>query len=110
MLTKQDFGLRLLNSIRNGYTVFLLLLFIGFGSHSHSLYGVTYHLLITDLAASFIQIPTSNVSVDSSTIASSYLAGGAPIYNVNNKKVGRYFATFLSMQTGSKIHTAISNH
>ena len=70
----------------------LLLLFIGLACHSHSLYGVkspeqetiTYYLYISDFADSFIEIPTSNVTVESPTIASSYLAGRAPIYDVNN--------------------------
>lgn len=99
MLIKQNAGLRLLYSIKNGYAAFLLLLFIGFACHSHPLYGVTYHLIIADLAASFIEIPTSNVSGESSTIASNYLIGEAPIYNFNNKKVGTYSASFISMQT-----------
>lgn len=117
MLIKQDAGLRLPNSIKNGYAAFLLLLFIGLVSHSHSLQGVnntepktiTYYLNITDFADSFIEIPTSNVSGGSSTIASSYLAGRAPIYDVNNIKVGTCSASFLSMQTADGIYTDISN-
>lgn len=110
MLIKQGAGLGLLNSIKNGFATFLLLLVIGFACHWNSLYGVTYYLYIADLAASFIEIPTSNVSGQSPTIASKYLAGESPIYSVNNKKVGTYMASFLSMQTASGIHTIISNY
>lgn len=71
---------------------------------------LTYYLYIADFANSFIQIPTSNVSGSSSTIASSYLAGRAPIYDVNNNKFGTCSASFLSMQTGDGIFTDISNY
>ncbi len=118
MLIKQDAGLRLLNSFKNGYSTILLLLFVGLACHSQSLYGInynepetiTYYLNIADFAESFIEIPTSNVSVDSSTIASSYLAGRASIYDVNNIKVGTCSASFLSMQTEDGIYTDISNY
>ena len=70
---------------------------------------VTYHLVISDFANSFIGIPTSNISGTSSTIASSYLAGTAPVYNANNVKVGTDSASFLSMQTAGGIFTDISN-
>jgi hypothetical protein len=43
-------------------------------------------------------------------IASSYLAGRAPIYNVNNMKVGTCSASFLNMQTADGIFTDISNY
>lgn len=95
-----------------GYAIFLLLC-IGFACRSHSLYGtesITYYLYIADFAESFIQIPTSNVSGDSSTIASSYLAGRAPIYDVENRNVGTCSASFLSMQTDDGIFTDISNY
>jgi len=83
--------------------------------HLHPLHGVepktiTYYLNIADFADSFIEIPTSNVSGDSSTLASSYLAGRAPIYNANNVKVGTCSASFLSMQTDDGIFTDISNY
>ncbi len=112
MLIKQSAGLRLFNA------AFFLLLFMGLACHSRSLYGVnrtepttiTYYLYIADFANSFIQIPTSNVSGTSSTIASSYLAGRAPIYDVNNMKVGTCSASFLSMQTADGIYTDISNY
>lgn len=98
--------------------IFLLSLFASLVCHSYALYGangadvetITYYLYIADFANSFIQIPTSNVSGDSSTIASSYLAGRAPIYDVNNKKFGTCSASFLSMQTGEGIFTDIANY
>jgi len=112
MLIKPD--LKLPDSIKNGYTAFLLLLCIG----SHHVYGmnltepttITYYLYITDFANSFIEIPTSNVSGSSSTLDSSYLAGRAPIYDVNNIKVGTCSASFLSMQSADGIFTDISNY
>lgn len=110
-MIKQDVGLRLFSSI-------LLFLCIGLSCHSHSLYGVdvtepktiTYYLNITDFTDSFIEIPTSNLSGSGSTIASSYLAGRAPIYDVNNVKVGTCSASFLSMETADGIFTDISNY
>ncbi len=118
MSIKQSTGLRLLNSIKNGCTAFLLLLFVGLACHSHPLCAVnftepetiTYYLYIADFAESFIEIPTSNISEDSPTIDSSYLAGRAPIYNVNNMQVGTCSASFLSMQTEDGIFTDISNY
>lgn len=113
----KDTSLRLLYLIKNGYSAFLFLLFIGLGCDTYFLYSInrapktiTYYLYIADFANSFIQIPTSNVSGESSTIASSYLAGRAPIYNVNNIKVGTCSASFLSMQTADGIFTDISNY
>jgi hypothetical protein len=102
--------------LKNGCTA--LLLFICLACHSHSLYGIdytepttiTYYLNISDFADSFIEIPTSNVSGESTTIASSYLAGRAPIYNTNNVQVGTCSASFLSMQTEDGIYTDISNY
>jgi hypothetical protein len=118
MLIQQGAGLRLLNSIKNGYAAFFLLLLIGLACHSHPLYGanrtepetITYYLSIEDFADSFIETPTSNVSGGSSTIASSYLAGRAPIYDVNNVKVGTCSASFLSIQNADGIYTDISNY
>ena len=118
MLIKQGSNVRLSNSIKNGCAL-LLLLFSGLVCHLHPLYGVnrtepetiTYYLYIADFAESFIEIPTSNVSGVSSTIASSYLAGRAPIYNMkNNLKVGTCSASFLSMQNEDGIFTDISNY
>lgn len=71
---------------------------------------LSYYLFISDFADSFIEIPTSNVSVDSSTIASSYLAGRAPVYNRHDVKVGTCSASFLNMQNGDGIFTDIANY
>jgi hypothetical protein len=104
-------------TIKNGYGAFLLLCIV-LACYTCSLYSlnppkpeaITYYLNIADFAASFIEIPTSNVSGDSPTIASSYLAGRAPIYDVHNMKVGTCSASFLSMQTIDGIFTDISNY
>ncbi len=103
---------------KNGCATLLLLLFIGLICHWQPLYGIdraepktiTYYLYIADFAESFIEIPTSNVSGSSSTIASRYLAGRAPIYNGNNTKVGTCSASFLCMQNADGIYTDISNY
>lgn len=118
MMIKKGMGIRLPYFIKNGYVAYLILLFIGWGCVSNSLYDVnhtkpetlTYYLYIEDFAESFIQIPTSNVSMDSPTVASSYLAGRAPIYDVNNRKFGTCSASFLNMQTADGIFTDISNY
>lgn len=70
----------------------------------------TYYLYTSDFIQSFIEIPTSNVSGDSSTLASSYLAGRAPIYNSDNQKAGTCSASFLSMKNAEGIYTDISNY
>jgi hypothetical protein len=72
--------------------------------------NLTYYLYIADFAQSFIEIPTSNVSGNSSTISSKYLAGRAAIYNQQNKKVGTCSASFLCMQNADGIYTDISNY
>lgn len=69
-----------------------------------------YYLNVNDFIKSFISIPTSNVSPDSSTIASSYLAGRAAVYNKDNKKVGVCSASFLNMQNAESVFTDISNY
>ena len=71
---------------------------------------VSYYLYVEDFINSFIEIPTSNVSVDSSTISSTYLAGRAPIYNIQDEKVGTCSASFLCMQNEDGIFTDISNY
>ncbi|WP_068468872.1 hypothetical protein [Candidatus Protochlamydia phocaeensis] len=71
---------------------------------------LAYYLYIADFIRSFIAIPTSNVSLNSSTIASTYLAGRAPIYNLRNEKVGTCSASFLCMQNEDGIFTDISNY
>lgn len=80
------------------------------GTHFPQTESYTYYLYIDDFADSFIEIPTSNVSIDSSTIASSYLAGRAPIYDQDNLKVGNCSASFLSIQNSDGIYTDISNY
>lgn len=118
MWIKQGASLSLLHSIKNACAGILLLFFIDLACYSHPLYGVnrtepetiTYYLSIADFANSFIEIPTSNVSGGSSTIASSYLAGRAPIYDANHLKVGTCSASFLNMQTDDGIFTDISNY
>lgn len=71
---------------------------------------LSYYLYTEDFIKSFIEIPTSNVLVDSSTISSKYLAGRAAIYNAQNEKVGTCSASFLCMQNGDGIYTDISNY
>ena len=71
---------------------------------------LSYYLYIEDFIQSFIEIPTSNVLVDSSTISSKYLAGRAPIYNITSEKVGTCSASFLCMQNEDGIFTDISNY
>ncbi len=104
------------NLNKKRFMVFLL--FIGLISYLQPLHGthcanseaMTYYLYIADFAQSFIAIPTSNLSGSSTTIASSYLAGRAPLYDSNNKKVGICSASFLSMKTSDGIFTDISNY
>lgn len=71
---------------------------------------LSYYLYIQDFILSFIEIPTSNVSVSSSTISSRYLAGRAPVYNEKNEKVGICSASFLCMQNTENIFTDIANY
>lgn len=71
---------------------------------------LVYYLYVEDFIKSFIEIPTSNVLVDSTTVSSKYLAGRAPLYNVQNKKVGICSASFLCMQNEDGIFTDIANY
>lgn len=71
---------------------------------------LSYYLYISDFIPSFIEIPTSNVSVSGSTISSKYLAGRASLYNAQNIKVGTCSASFLCMQNADGIYTDISNY
>lgn len=71
---------------------------------------LVYYIFVEDFANSFIEIPTSNVSVDSTTISSKYLAGRAAVYNKKNLKVGTCSASFLCMQNADGIYTDISNY
>jgi hypothetical protein len=121
MLTKQIARTKELNFIKKIKTALFLFIFINFIFHSHAIYCndfnftqsnkeiLTYYLSIADFAQSFIEIPTSNVSGDSSTISSMYLAGRSAIYNNDNKKVGTCSASFLCMQNEDGIYTDISN-
>lgn len=127
--------MRKVNSVKENFIRLFLLLCVGFIFHSHALNGseavcslfnnaktakcktvqfnrqpLTYYLNISDFANSFIEIPTSNVAVDSSTISSTYLAGRAPIYDKSNVRVGTCSASFLCMQTADGIFTDISNY
>lgn len=70
----------------------------------------TYYLVINDFAASMIAIPTSNVSVSSPTLSSSYLAGRASVYDSNDLPVGTCSASFLCMETAQNIYSDISNY
>ena len=71
---------------------------------------LSYYLLVEDFINSFIEIPTSNVLVDSSTISSTYLAGRASVYNLQDEKVGICSASFLCMQNADGIFTDIANY
>ncbi len=101
-------------SLRNRVTQVLLL--IALIAAPSSMYGgcakkhLQYYLNVDDFVESFIEIPTSNVSGDSTTISSRYLAGRAPVYNVKNEKVGTCSASFLCMQNEENIFTDISNY
>lgn len=71
---------------------------------------LSYYLYTADFIQSFIEIPTSNLLPDSSTISSKYLAGRAAVYDKHNKKVGTCSASFLCMQNNDGIYTDISNY
>lgn len=79
---------------------------------SHSLFGIsnqqTYYLYISDFADSFVEIQSTPIG--SGTVASTYLAGRAAIYDTNNVKVGTCSASFLCMQNADGIYTDISNY
>lgn len=68
-----------------------------------------YSLNVEDFINSVIAIPTSNVSGDSTTISSKYIAGRAPIYNNDNIKSGVCSASFLCIKNSDNIYTDISN-
>jgi hypothetical protein len=72
--------------------------------------NLSYYLYIEDFINSFIEIPTSNISEESSTISSRYLAGRAVLYNERGEKVGTCSASFLCMQNENGIYTDISNY
>ena len=97
-----------------------LLIFIGVSCHSHSLFGINfaeptsmaYYLNVVDFADSFITATTSNVfpTPPNTTTGSSYLVGRAPLYTMNNVRVGTCSASFLNMQNADGIFTDISNY
>ncbi len=111
----------LLKAYRNVFFLFLLIsapLYVFSDTEENDLLvpkcskykNLSYYLNVSDFVNSFIEIPTSNVSGGSSTIASSYLAGRAPVYNTQNIQVGTCSASFLNMQTADGIFTDISNY
>ncbi len=71
---------------------------------------LSYYLYVGDFIDSIIEIPTTILSDDSSTLASQYLAGRAPVYNEQDIKVGTCSASFLCMQNADGIYTDISNY
>ncbi len=72
--------------------------------------GGTYHLVTADFVHSLIQIPTSNLLVDTTTLGSRYFAGSIPVLDANNAQVGTFSASFVSLQTPNGITTTIDNH
>ena len=72
---------------------------------SRTFYAGTYHVRKSTFEKSFVQVPTSNVSGNSSTISSQYLVGTAPIYDAANHRVGTYSATFVTLQNANGIST-----
>ncbi len=71
---------------------------------------LSYYLNVDDFVSSFIEIPTSNVLQDSTTLSSTYLAGRASLYNSLNQKVGTCSASFLCMQNNDGIFNDIANY
>lgn len=71
---------------------------------------LSYYLYTKYFIKSFIETPSFNVLVDSSTVSSKYLAGRAPLYNAKNEKMGTCSASFLCMQNEDGIFTDISNY
>jgi len=71
---------------------------------------LSYYIYIDDFIQSFIEIPSSNVLDDSSTLSSRYLAGRAAVYNKKNIKAGTCSASFLCMQNEDGIYTDIANY
>jgi hypothetical protein len=114
MLIKQSNSYQPINFMKKSYAVWLLVM-AGLAWHASSLHAVpveqfTYYLYIADFADSFIEIPTSNVSGESSTISSTYLAGRAAIYDQSDIQVGTCSASFLCMQNEDGIYNDISNY
>ncbi len=77
--------------------------------HKHE--TLSYYLSVDDFISSFIEIPTSNVTMPSSTVSSRYLAGRATLYNSRtNVEVGICSASFLCIQNSENIFTDIANY
>ena len=115
MVMRHDADLGLPYLIKKNCTTFFLVSIGLFLINSQMVYcaqpqTMTYHMSIAAFESSLIEIPTSNVSVSSPTIASNYIAGRAPIYDVNNQPVGICSASFLSIETADGIFTDISNY
>ncbi len=70
----------------------------------------TYHVKRSSFVKSFIDVPTSNVAQNSSTISSQYLVGTAPVYDAAGHKVGTYSATFVTLQTANGISTNTTSY
>ena len=101
--------------MKKSLAIFLCMSFVFLSQSLYSssltqLQTVTYYLVINDFINSLIEIPTSNISVSSTTIASKYIAGTVPIYDVNNMPVGTCSASFLCMENDAGIFTDISNY
>jgi hypothetical protein len=77
---------------------------------THPIDGGTYHVSAADLTNSLVEIPTSNISQNSSTISSTYLAGATPVMNSKNVAVGTFSVTYLSLQSADGITTEIESH
>ncbi len=67
-----------------------------------------YYILVSEFLSSLIQIPTSNVSTESTTTDSLYIAGKSNAYDVDGKLCGNCSATFICINNGL-IYTDISN-
>ncbi|MBS0585668.1 MAG: hypothetical protein JSR76_05140 [Verrucomicrobia bacterium] len=116
MFIKESPKVKLLQFIRDSYKA--LFLSIAFLSVTKDLYSatssetdtLTYYCYVNDFIESFIEIPTSNVSVGSPTISSRYLAGRSALYNTSDIESGTCSASFLCMQNASGIYTDISHY
>lgn len=71
---------------------------------------LVYYLYTQDFINSLIEIPSSNVSENSTTLSSLYIAGNAPIYNRKNRPCGQCSASFLCLKNSQGIFTDIANY
>ena len=71
--------------------------------------GGTYYIDNAALDASFVEIPTSNTVFNTTTLASSYLVGSAPLLDGSGTQIGTYTATFVSLETAGGVTTDITN-